>query len=347
MRIRPFLESDTEALIALWQRCGLTRPWNDPRRDILRKLDVQREWFLVGETDRQLVASVMAGYDGHRGWVNYLGVDPSHQRRGLGGLLMQAVETRLQAAGCPKINLQIRHDNDAAVGFYAALGYVEDATHSFGKLLIDDQDSAPSPSAASSSRGVVLASRNTKKLREMQALLSPLGWRVRAVSEFSDEEPEESAVSFVENALIKARHAAATSGLPAIADDSGLEVAALGGAPGVRSARYAGVHGDDQANNQKLIESLAAIQGADRSARFVSLMVYLRHPDDPTPIVAEGAWRGRILEAPQGDSGFGYDPLFYVPETACSAAELAPEIKNAISHRGRAAALLLQRLHEC
>lgn len=347
MRIRPLLESDTEALIALWRRCGLTRPWSDPRRDILRKLDVQREWFLVGEIGGQVVAGVMAGYDGHRGWVNDLGVEPAHRRQGLGRLLMQALETRLQAAGCPRIDLQIRHDNEPAVGFYVALGYVEDATRSFGKCLIDDRDSAPPPGAAASSREVVLASRNAKKLREMQALLSPLGWRVRAVSEFSDEEPEESAVSFVENALIKARHAAAASGLPAIADDSGLEVAALGGAPGVRSARYAGVHGDDRANNQKLIESLAAIQGADRRARFVSLMVYLRHPDDPTPIVAEGAWPGRILEAPQGDSGFGYDPLFYVPETACSAAELAPEVKNAISHRGRAAAILLRRLREC
>lgn len=139
LRVRPFEERDTEAVVALWERSGLTRPWNDPRKDIARKLRVQRELFLVAERDGEVVGTVMAGYEGHRGWVNYLAVDPSIRRAGLGRRLMDEVEVRLRALGCPKLNLQVRRDNPAALGFYAALGYVDDASVSLGKRLERDE----------------------------------------------------------------------------------------------------------------------------------------------------------------------------------------------------------------
>ncbi|SFF23397.1 XTP/dITP diphosphohydrolase [Fontimonas thermophila] len=191
---------------------------------------------------------------------------------------------------------------------------------------------------------VVLASRNTGKLAEMQALLDPLGLRLRPVAEFTAEAADEPAPSFVENALLKARHAARVSGLPAIADDSGLEVEALAGVPGVRSARYAGPAASDADNNALLLRALAGIPEDRRGARFVCVMVLLRHADDPVPLIAQGIWRGRILDAPRGNRGFGYDPLFFVPEYGCSAAELDPAVKNRISHRAQAAAQLLAQL---
>ena len=190
----------------------------------------------------------------------------------------------------------------------------------------------------------VLASRNAKKLKEMEALLAPLGVRLRLVSEFTDEAAEETAPTFVENALLKARHAARVSGLPAIADDSGLEVDALQGQPGVYSARYAGEPSDDAANNRKLLAALADVPEAQRGARFVSIIAALRHADDPVPLIAQGLWRGHILEAPRGEHGFGYDPLFFVPEQRCSSAELAPALKNKLSHRALAIADLLRQL---
>lgn len=191
---------------------------------------------------------------------------------------------------------------------------------------------------------IVLASRNRKKLAEMQALLAPLGWRLRLVSDFTGEEAEETAPTFVENALLKARHAARVSGLPALADDSGIEVAALGGEPGVHSARYAGEHGDDAANNAKLLAALAGRPQHERAARFVCVLALLRHAEDPVPLIAEGYWNGTLLEAPRGDHGFGYDPLFFVAEQGRSAAELPAELKNRISHRAQAAQVLLTRL---
>ncbi len=191
---------------------------------------------------------------------------------------------------------------------------------------------------------IVLASRNRKKLAEMQALLAPLGWTLRLVSDFTDEEAEETAPTFVENALLKARHAARASGLPALADDSGIEVAALGGQPGVHSARYAGENGNDTANNAKLLAALAGRPQHERAARFVCVLALLRHAEDPVPLIAEGYWNGTLLEAPRGEHGFGYDPLFFVPEQGCSAAELPAELKNRISHRAQAAQVLLVRL---
>jgi len=191
---------------------------------------------------------------------------------------------------------------------------------------------------------LVLASQNPKKSSELDALLRPLGWQVQALSRFTADSPVEDAPTFVENALIKARHAARISGLPAIADDSGLEVAALGGAPGVRSARYAGEPSDDAANNRRLLAALSGVPAAERGARFVCALVLLRHADDPVPVIAVGTWPGQILDAPHGDGGFGYDPLFFVPELQRSAAELGADEKARLSHRGRALRSLMQQL---
>ena len=193
---------------------------------------------------------------------------------------------------------------------------------------------------------VVLASRNEGKLAEMQALLAPLGWKLRLVSDFTQQAAPETAPTFVENALLKARHAAEVSGLPAIADDSGLEVDALNGAPGVYSARYAGEGASDSQNNQKLLAALKNVPDPARTARFICVMAYLRSPSDSTPIIAQGQWRGTILHNPRGNHGFGYDPLFYVADQKCSSAELEAVVKNKISHRGRAAKHLYSALHD-
>jgi len=193
---------------------------------------------------------------------------------------------------------------------------------------------------------VVLASRNAKKLAELQELVAPLGVRLRTVGEFTDATAEEPAPTFVENALLKARHAARQSGLPALADDSGIEVDALGGAPGVRSARYAGPQATDADNNARLLQALRDVPDPRRTARYVCVLAYVRHPDDPVPVIAEGQWRGRILREGRGHHGFGYDPLFWVEAHGRSAAELAPAVKNRLSHRARAAAALLARLRE-
>lgn len=183
-------------------------------------------------------------------------------------------------------------------------------------------------------RRIVLATANPGKLTELQALLDGLCISLHAQSEFGVEGAEENALTFVENALLKARHAARETGLPAIADDSGLEVDALHGAPGIHSARYAGRHGDDAANNRKL---LTALEGSDsRSARFRCTAVLLRHPADPAPLICEGTWEGEILTAPRGTNGFGYDPLFLVAGEGVSAAELPSGRKNRLSHRAQA-----------
>ena len=193
---------------------------------------------------------------------------------------------------------------------------------------------------------IVLASRNAKKARELEELLAPLGLRVRRVSEFSKVEPAETAATFIENALIKARHAAAVSGLPAIADDSGLCVDALDGAPGVRSARYGGEPASDAVNNAKLLAEMEHVPDPGRTAQFVCALVYLRRPTDPMPLIAEGRWRGSVLRAPRGGAGFGYDPLFWLPDQHCTAAEMPAELKNRLSHRGQAMSLLISNLKE-
>ena len=187
---------------------------------------------------------------------------------------------------------------------------------------------------------IVLATGNKGKVREFSELLAARDISIVPQSDFAVPEADETGLTFVENAIIKARNAAAHTGLPAIADDSGLEVDYLNGAPGIYSARYAG-DGGSAANNAKLIAALDGVPEAQRTARFQCVLVYLRHTDDPTPIICQGTWEGRILNAQHGDAGFGYDPLFYVVDEGCSAAELAAEHKNELSHRGQALRCLL------
>ena len=193
---------------------------------------------------------------------------------------------------------------------------------------------------------VVLASGNAGKVREIAQMLAGLDLEVVAQTEYGVPEIEETGLTFVENAILKARNAANHTRLPAIADDSGLEVDALNGAPGIYSARYAGVGAGDRANNDKLLAALAAVPDAKRSARFQCLMVYMAHAADPTPIICQGKWEGHILRAPRGANGFGYDPLFYVPTHDCTSAELPPETKNQLSHRGQALRQLVTMLHD-
>jgi len=189
---------------------------------------------------------------------------------------------------------------------------------------------------------LVLASHNAGKLKELQAMLGDRV-RLRSVGEFSQVEPEETGLSFVENAILKARNASRLSGLPALADDSGLAVDFLGGAPGIYSARYADGLGD-AANNAKLLAALKDVPDAERGAQFVCCLALVRHADDPLPILCEGLWHGRILHEARGEHGFGYDPLFWVEERQCSSAELSPADKNQLSHRAIAMKLLKQRL---
>lgn len=193
---------------------------------------------------------------------------------------------------------------------------------------------------------IVLASSNPGKVREINQLLAGLSIEVVPQSQFGVPDIEETGLSFVENALLKARNAAQHTGLPAIADDSGLEVDALNGAPGIYSARYAGVGASDQQNLDKLLIELKDVPQNLRSARFQCLMVYLRHATDPTPLICQGTWNGRILFAAQGINGFGYDPVFYVPTHDCSSAQLPPEVKNTLSHRGQALQKLLAALEQ-
>jgi len=191
---------------------------------------------------------------------------------------------------------------------------------------------------------IVLASNNRGKIREFNELLTDLEIEVHPQGEFGVPEVEETGLTFVENAILKARHASLHTGLPAIADDSGIEVDALNGAPGIYSARYAGAGAGDAANVEKLLEALQEVPEAERRARFQCLLVYMRHGSDPTPIICQGTWEGRILFEPVGENGFGYDPVFHVPTHICSAAELPADVKNALSHRGQALRQLVSRL---
>ena len=191
---------------------------------------------------------------------------------------------------------------------------------------------------------LILASSNPGKLAELRVLLADTGFDVVAQSGFGIADAVEDGGTFVENALIKARHASAATGLPAIADDSGLVVPALGGAPGLHSARYAGAHGDSAANIRKLLDALRDLDGAGRAAYFHCAIVLLRHAGDPQPLIAEGSWHGTVLRAPRGAGGFGYDPVFLDPASGLTAAELPADAKNRTSHRGRAMAALRARL---
>ena len=191
---------------------------------------------------------------------------------------------------------------------------------------------------------VVLATGNAGKVRELASLLNDFGLDVVAQTELGVESADETGLTFIENAIIKARHAAQVTGLPAIADDSGLAVDALGGAPGIYSARFAGVDASDQQNLEKLLLELQDVPDGERQARFHCVLVYMRHADDPTPLVCHGSWQGTIARAPAGSGGFGYDPIFVVPEAGKTAAELSADEKRALSHRGQALKLLLEAL---
>jgi len=208
------------------------------------------------------------------------------------------------------------------------------------------------PEAANShhnipSKDVVLASSNPGKLREISELVQGLDIRIVPQSELGIQDAEESGLTFVENALLKARNAAHHSGLPSIADDSGLEVDALNGAPGIYSSRFAGKGASDGTNLEKLLTDLAGVPEYRRNARFQCVMVYMAHELDPTPIICQGTWEGRILFSPRGTNGFGYDPVFYVPTHHCSSAELPAEVKNLLSHRALALQKLVKELQAC
>jgi XTP/dITP diphosphohydrolase len=193
---------------------------------------------------------------------------------------------------------------------------------------------------------LVLASGNPGKLRELSVILDDLGYQLLPQSDFDVTEAAETGTTFVENAIIKARHAAQQTGLPSLADDSGIEVDALDGAPGVYSARFAGVDADDAANNRLLVEKLRDVPAAERGARYRAVIVLMRHAGDPAPLICEGSWEGVIQLTPAGDGGFGYDPYFYLPELGCTSAELSATEKNRLSHRGKALAELKRKLQE-
>ena len=191
---------------------------------------------------------------------------------------------------------------------------------------------------------IVLASNNKGKVRELGQMLSTLDMEVLPQATFNIEDAEETGLTFVENAIIKARHAAEIAGLPAIADDSGLEVDALNGAPGIYSARFSGPGASDEKNLIKLLDELKDVAEENRTARFQCLLVYMRHAKDPTPLICQGTWEGRITFEPQGDNGFGYDPVFFVPTHNCTSAQLSADEKNVLSHRGQALQKLLNAL---
>lgn len=193
---------------------------------------------------------------------------------------------------------------------------------------------------------IVLATNNQGKVNELQNLLSQAGFNIVAQSEYQVPDADETGLTFIENAILKARHTAQLTGLPAIADDSGLVVAALDGAPGIYSARYSGEHATDKNNNQKLLTALADVPDNQRQAYFYCALVYMRHANDPTPIICCGKWHGIILHQEHGQGGFGYDPLFFVPELGASAAALTREHKSEISHRGQALKQLLVSLKQ-
>ncbi|PQJ61513.1 non-canonical purine NTP pyrophosphatase [Vibrio chagasii] len=193
---------------------------------------------------------------------------------------------------------------------------------------------------------IVLATGNQGKVREMADILSEFGFDVVAQSEFNVSEVAETGTTFIENAIIKARHAAKETGLPAIADDSGLEVDYLNGAPGIYSARYSGEGATDKQNIEKLLDAMQGVETEKRTARFHCVLVLMRHANDPTPLVCHGKWEGQILTEEHGENGFGYDPVFFVPEENCASAELDPSRKKQLSHRGKALASLFKALKE-
>lgn len=193
---------------------------------------------------------------------------------------------------------------------------------------------------------IVLASGNKGKLREFNQMFAELPYTIQPQSEFDVGDVEETGLTFVENAIIKARHAAQVTGLPVIADDSGIEVDALQGAPGIYSARYAGVGATDKDNLNKLLNDMSGVTTEQRNCRFQCVLVLMRHPNDPTPLIAQASWEGQLLTAPSGENGFGYDPIFWLEDKQCTSAELAPDVKDTLSHRGQALRKLVKLLRD-
>ena len=193
---------------------------------------------------------------------------------------------------------------------------------------------------------IVLASSNAGKLKEFQQIFAAKGINVLPQAQFRIDDAEETGLSFIENAIIKARHACRIAGLPALADDSGLEVDALRGKPGIYSARFSGADATDASNNEKLLQMLANVPAEQRTARFQCVLALLRHAEDPTPMIFQGTWEGSILMTADGDQGFGYDPLFFASDQQCASAQLSADIKNQVSHRGRAVAKLMRALQD-
>lgn len=271
----------------------------------------------------------------------------AHLRRGVAARLLEHLIDLAVARGYARLSLETGRGPafEPALGLYRRRGfqpgpvfgdYIESEFSQF--LHLDLQPSAR--------RRVVLATGNRGKLAEFQQMLAAAGIELLPQSQFGIEPPEETGSTFEANALLKARHAARRTGLPAMADDSGLEVDALGGAPGVYSARYAGAGASDAANTAKLLAALAAVPAARRTARFRCVIAFVRDADDATPLLAHGSWEGRILDAPRGSGGFGYDPVFLDEASGLSAAELDAEAKNARSHRGVALRGLLSQLRD-
>ncbi|SFV76225.1 Nucleoside 5-triphosphatase RdgB (dHAPTP, dITP, XTP-specific) [hydrothermal vent metagenome] len=192
---------------------------------------------------------------------------------------------------------------------------------------------------------IILASNNNGKIKEFNAMLDGI-YQVISMAEMNVEEVPETGLTFVENALIKARNASEQSGLPALADDSGIVIDALNGEPGIYSARYAGTHGDDEENTQKILDEMSEVSDEKRTGRFWCAIVFIEYANDPTPIIIQRGWEGEILREKVGENGFGYDPIFYVPTHGCASAELPPEEKNKISHRGKALQALLKALKD-
>jgi XTP/dITP diphosphohydrolase len=267
-------------------------------------------------------------------------------RRGVAARLLEHLLAVAAARGYRRVSLETGSGPafEPALALYRRRGFVSGPA--FGDYVASDFNQFMHLElAADTRRPVVLATGNRGKLAEFRQLLGDSGYEVLAQSQFGIEPPDETGATFEANALLKARHAAQLTGLPALADDSGLEVDALGGAPGVYSARYAGAGATDAANIAKLLAALVAVPEAHRTARFRCAIAFVRTAEDAAPLLAHGAWEGRILAAPRGAGGFGYDPVFLDPASGLSAAELGAASKNARSHRGAALRDLLRQLH--
>jgi XTP/dITP diphosphohydrolase len=302
--------------------------------------------FMALDGDVVVGMGALRALDARHGEIKSMRTRDGWLRRGVAARLLEHLLAVAAARGYRRVSLETGSGPafEPALALYRRRGFVSGAA--FGDYVASDFNQFMHLElAAGTRRPVVLATGNRGKLAEFRQLLGDSGYEVLAQSQFGIEPPEETGTTFEANALLKARHAAQLTGLPALADDSGLEVDALGGAPGVYSARYAGVDATDAANIAKLLGALAAVPDARRTARFRCVIAFVRTADDAAPVLARGAWEGRILAATRGTGGFGYDPVFLELASGLSAAELDAAAKNARSHRGAALRELLRQLH--